>query len=96
MIRYDPTLVDLTSNFFVLCHFFVLCTKGKVYLYNYLQWVELSMNIHKGKCLSTQFVPLRTYEPQHEISNNVVCVTMCDQQRLRSACAYAQSDQSHC
>ena len=29
MIRYDPTLVDLTSNF---C---VLCTNVKVYLYNY-------------------------------------------------------------
>ena len=30
MIRYDPTLVDLASNFFVLC------TKLKVYLYNRL------------------------------------------------------------
>ena len=29
MIRYDPTLVDFTSNFFVLC------TNVKVYLYNY-------------------------------------------------------------
>ena len=29
MIRYDPTLVDLTSNFFVLC------TYVKVYLMNY-------------------------------------------------------------
>ena len=29
MIRYDPTLVDLTSNFFVLC------TNMKVNLYNY-------------------------------------------------------------
>ena len=29
MIRYDPTLVDLTSIFFVLC------TNMKVYLYNY-------------------------------------------------------------
>ena len=29
IIRYDPTLVDLTS------HFFVLCTNVKVYLYNY-------------------------------------------------------------
>ena len=28
-IRYDPTLVDLTSNFFVLC------TNMKVCLYNY-------------------------------------------------------------
>ena len=33
------------------------------------------------------------YEPRHEISNNVV---MFDQQRLRPACAYAQSDQSLC
>ena len=29
LIRYDPTLVNLTSNFFVLC------TNVKVYLYNY-------------------------------------------------------------
>ena len=29
MIRYDPTLVDLTSNFFVLC------TNVKVCLYNH-------------------------------------------------------------
>ena len=43
MIRYDPTLVDLTSNFFVL-H-----TNVKVCLYNYSYWVELSMNIHEGK-----------------------------------------------
>ena len=32
------------------------------------------------------------YEPQHEISNN----GMCDQQRLRPACADVQSDQSLC
>ena len=41
MIRYDPTLADLTSNFFVLC------TNVKVSLYNYSQWVEPSMNIHR-------------------------------------------------
>ena len=35
--------------------------------------------------------PLLKCEPVHEISNNVV-----DQQSLRSACAYAQSDQSLC
>ena len=29
MIGYDPTLMDLTSNFFVLC------TNMKVYLYDY-------------------------------------------------------------
>ena len=29
MIRYDPTLMDLTSNLFVLC------TNMKIYLYNY-------------------------------------------------------------
>ena len=42
MIRYDPTLVDLTSNFF----FFMYKRES---LYNYLKWVELSMNIHEGK-----------------------------------------------
>ena len=31
------------------------------------------------------------YDPVHEISNNV-----CDQHSLRSACAYAQSEQSLC
>ena len=36
MIRYDPTLVDLTSNVFVLC------TNMKVHLYNYSYWVESS------------------------------------------------------
>ena len=44
LISY-PTLVDLTSNFFVLC------TDMKVYLHNYSQWVEPSMNIHGGKGL---------------------------------------------
>ena len=43
MIRYDPTLVELTSNFFVLC------TTVKAYLYNYSQLVELNMNIHEGR-----------------------------------------------
>ena len=43
MIRYDPTLVELTSNFFDLR------TNVKVHLYNYSQWVELSMNFHVGK-----------------------------------------------
>ena len=43
MTRYDPTQVDLKSNFPVLC------TKVKVNLYNYSQWVEFSMNIHEGK-----------------------------------------------
>ena len=42
-IRYDPTLEDLTSNFFVLC------TNVKVYLYNSSLWVELSMNIHEER-----------------------------------------------
>ena len=41
--KYDPTLVDLTSNFFVLS------TNMKVYFYNYSWWVELEMNIHEGK-----------------------------------------------
>ena len=35
MIRYDPTLVDLASNFFVLC------THMKVYSYKYSWWVEI-------------------------------------------------------
>ena len=41
MIGYDPKLVDLINNFFVLC------TKVKVKLNNYSLWMELSMNIHK-------------------------------------------------
>ena len=40
MIRFDPTLLDLTSNFFALC------TNMEVYLYNYSKWMKLSMNIH--------------------------------------------------
>ena len=43
MIRSDPTLVDLTSKFFVLC------TIMKVYFYNYSKGMELSINIHEGK-----------------------------------------------
>ena len=43
MIRYDPTLVDLSSDFFVLC------SNVKVYMYNYSKWMEFSMNIHEGK-----------------------------------------------
>ena len=46
MAKYDLSdtrLVDLTSNFFVLC------TKMEVYLYSYSLWVELSMNSHEGK-----------------------------------------------
>ena len=39
----DPTLVDLTNNFFVLC------TKMKVELYNYSKSVEPCMNILEGK-----------------------------------------------
>ena len=45
MIGYDPSLVRLTSTFFVLC------INLKIYLYNYSLWVELSMNIHEGKGL---------------------------------------------
>ena len=33
----------------------------------------------------------KMYEPRHEISNN-----LCNQQSIRSACSYAQSDQSLC
>ena len=42
MIRYDPTLMDLTINFFVLY------TNVKIYLYNYSKLVDLNMNIHDG------------------------------------------------
>ena len=42
IIRYDPTLVDLTSNFFILCKCETLFILNS-------QWVELSMNIHEGK-----------------------------------------------
>ena len=46
-------------------------------------------------CISILILPyVSTYELQQEISNNVVY--MCEQQRLRPACAYAQSDQSLC
>ena len=45
MIRYDPTLVDLASNFFVL-----YLTNVKVYSYNYSKWVEFNMKIIEGKC----------------------------------------------
>ena len=44
----SPTLVDLTSIFFVLC------TNVNVYLYNYSYWAELSMNIHKGRGYPTK------------------------------------------
>ena len=43
MIRSDPTLEALTSNFFVLC------TKLKVHLCKYSLWVEPSMNIHEKR-----------------------------------------------
>ena len=38
------------------------------------------------------------FEPRHEISDrdNATVCGMCDQRRLRPACAYAQSDQSLC
>ena len=51
MIRNDPTLVDLTSNFFVLC------TNAKVYLYNYtprklcLWWVYCFYYTPRKLCL---------------------------------------------
>ena len=40
---FDPTQMDLTS------YFFVMCTNMKVYLYNYSYRVEPSMNTHEGK-----------------------------------------------
>ena len=39
------------------------------------------------------FFGITEFEPAHEIANNVVCATS---KSLRSACAYAQSDQSLC
>ena len=52
MIRYDPTLMDLPSNFFVLC------TNMKAYIFNKSQWVELSMNIHEKKGKYGNLIPL--------------------------------------
>ena len=41
-LRYDPTLVDLTSNFFVLC--------ANVYVIIHSGWsLYISMNIDEGK-----------------------------------------------
>ena len=48
MIRYDPILVELTSNFFVLS------TSVNVYLYIYSKNTELSMDIYEGKCYVRQ------------------------------------------
>ena len=39
MIRYDPPLVDLTSNFFVL----YICTNVKVYLYSQISVIRTSI-----------------------------------------------------
>ena len=58
------------------------------------------LNLHKVTHVTEQVVTcsniaylLKTlYEPRHEISNT----GMCDQRRLRPACAYTQSDQSLC
>ena len=41
--KSDPTLVDPTSNFFILY------SNMKIYLYNNSWWVEPSMAIHDGK-----------------------------------------------
>ena len=41
MIRYEPTLVDLIGNAFVIC------TNVKVY-FNFSYFVEPSMNFHGG------------------------------------------------
>ena len=46
MIRYDPTLVDLTSNFFVLC------TNMNVFIY---------IIIHSGLSLAWIFMKERVY-----------------------------------
>ena len=63
MIRYDPTLVDLTSNFFVLC------TDLKVYLYNYSKWVEY-MNIHDGKHYGKWNFQSNPYQLRELVSNS--------------------------
>ena len=47
MIRFDPTLVDMTSNWFWFVFF--ICTNVKDYLYNYSYWVELSMLFMKER-----------------------------------------------
>ena len=44
-------------------------------------------------CVQVHGDNLQEFEPQQEISKKC---GMCDQQRLRPACAYAQSDQSLC
>ena len=53
-----------------------------VWMVHYTFWRVIGLNFQ-----------IHLYEPVHEIANNVV---MCHQQSLRSACAYAQSDQSLC
>ena len=49
---------------------------------------------NQNVCITFRHIPLfclDLFEPRHGISNNVVCA---NKQSLRSACAYAQSDQS--
>ena len=52
MIRYGPTLVDLTSKIIVLC----TIVKVYLYMYNYSSWMELSMNIHEGNGLKNTLI----------------------------------------
>ena len=53
MIKYDPTLVDLTRNVFVLC------TKVKFYKYNY-SYHKYSQR--KGLTLYFMITPFNTFE----------------------------------
>ena len=57
------------------------------YAERYIPFGPFAIQVHIVQCIPPHF-----NEPRHEISNNVVC----DQQSLRSACAYAQSDQNLC
>ena len=63
-------VVDLTSNFFVLCK------NMKVYLYNYSKWVEPSMNIHEGMGLLT--FPLVTLPVFLLVDSITIPTTRCD------------------
>ena len=55
-----------------------------------MKWDQVGQFGHAiSRALTSNFQVIK-FKPVREISNN----GMCDQQSLRSACAYAQSDQS--
>ena len=62
MIRYDPTPVDLISNFFVLC------TNMKVYLYPryevYRGYIVFAFSVIMFVCLSVCFSNYLTYDSE--------------------------------